>query len=559
MLFKADGGLFPKGRDLLLEGKCSEVRPVVNEIVSCMTVPLVQGTLRYAWKTGQIGGADNKLSDQTAKNSAEGSTFAAAVLPLVHACDADAAKTVSDHMKFGAAVYDKTTGAWASGVKPDTLAVKAALEKTYTCLGITCAHVGGLLSSDGVTPEAGMASCTIAGYDPMGGSVKEHNEIDLDQKAMETALYTADFATAKQHYSVGGESQGSSGARTLQGFSTGAKSKMYDGCPGCPYKHYKQFYDYYGSFTYADDWALAALDGTTLTFAAPAPGALTFNFGDAADAARKEAVKKGTAYMHAWMYAIREFEDAIDDCQTCTANCNEFSANTAGPVHAWDEGVAFYTGSLEGTAQGGNTAGKLAYRLAEKRCKNFGTCSGTGGTTGISNVNHELFKADGLFPKGRDLLLEGKCSEVRPVVNQIVSIMTVPLVQGTLRYAWKTGQIDGADNKPTDQTAKNSAEGSTFAAAVLPLVHACDADCGKMVSDHMKFGAAVYDKTTGAWASGTKPDTAAVKAALEKTYSCLGITCAHVGGLLSSDGTTPEAGMEACDLIAGYYPMGGSV
>ena len=42
-----------------------------------------------------------------------------------------------------------------------------------------------------------------------------------------------------------------------------------------------------------------------------------------------------------------------------------------------------------------------------------------------------------MFPKGRDLLLEGKCSEVRPVVDQIVSIMTVPLVQGTLRYAYK--------------------------------------------------------------------------------------------------------------------------
>jgi len=124
--------------------------------------------------------------------------------------------------------------------------------------------------------------------------------------------------------------------------------------------------------------------------------------------------------------------------------------------------------------------------------------------------------------------------------------MTVPLVQGTLRYAWKTGQIGGVDNKPTDQSAKNSAEGSTFAAAVLPLVHACDADCGKTVSDHMKFGAAVYDKTTGNFASGTKPDTAAVKAALEKTYSCLGITCAHVGSLLSSDGVTPEAGMGTC-------------
>ena len=41
----------------------------------------------------------------------------------------------------------------------------------------------------------------IAGYEAKGtGSVQEHNEIDLDQKAMETALGTANWATAKQWY-----------------------------------------------------------------------------------------------------------------------------------------------------------------------------------------------------------------------------------------------------------------------------------------------------------------------------------------------------------------------
>ena len=208
----------------------------------------------------------------------------------------------------------------------------------------------------------------IAGYSPMGGSVKEHSEIDLDQKEMETALGAADWPTAKHWYTVGGNSMSKGSFRTLQGFSTAAQYKMYDGCPGCPYKHYKQFYDYYGSFTYADDWALAALDGTTYT---PANAATTHApggaFGAMALDARKEAVKKGTAYMHAWMYAIREFEDAIDDCTTCYFNCDAFSANTYGPVHAWDEGVAFYTGSLEGAAPGGNSAGKLVYRLAEER------------------------------------------------------------------------------------------------------------------------------------------------------------------------------------------------
>ena len=43
------------------------------------------------------------------------------------------------------------------------------------------------------------------------------------------------------------------------------------------------------------------------------------DFATLGDAARIEAVKKGTAYMNVWMYVIREFEDAIDDCNVAAA------------------------------------------------------------------------------------------------------------------------------------------------------------------------------------------------------------------------------------------------
>ena len=148
-----------------------------------------------------------------------------------------------------------------------------------------------------------------------------------------------------------------------------------------------------------------------------------------------------------------------------------------------------------------------------------------------------------MFPQGRDLLHEGRCSEVRAVVDQIVSLMTVPLVQGTLRYAWKTGQMNGSANKPSDQSPKNSAEGATFAAAVLPLVASCDAAAAATVADNMQFGL-FADGTTKD--PSKAPDTAAVKAAFESTYACLGITCGHVGGLLNSEGTAVEAGVAAC-------------
>jgi hypothetical protein len=140
--------------------------------------------------------------------------------------------------------------------------------------------------------------------------------------------------------------------------------------------------------------------------------------------------------------------------------------------------VAFYTGSLEGTAYGGSGDGKLLYRLAEKRCANFGTCSTEHPTSGTSQVNTELFA---LFANGRDWLQQGRCSSVRPLVNQIVSLMTVPLVQGSLRYAYKnSGAAQGA-------SAKNAAEGATFSAAVLPLVHYCNTASSAVVDANLKI------------------------------------------------------------------------
>ena len=70
----------------------------------------------------------------------------------------------------------------------------------------------------------------IAGYAP-GSNITEHNKIDLDQAAMETELAAFDWAGATQVYTLGGNSVSKGSYRTLQGFSTGAEAKMYNGCP----------------------------------------------------------------------------------------------------------------------------------------------------------------------------------------------------------------------------------------------------------------------------------------------------------------------------------------
>ena len=186
----------------------------------------------------------------------------------------------------------------------------------------------------------------IAGYVP-GSDVTQHNAVDGDQANMETALneYPSNFATATTHYATGGSSTSKGSFRTLKGFSTGAQAKMYDGCPGCPYTHYKQFYDYYGDFDYADKWVSSALAGTDMSFASGKFG--PNNFSQLGPVARREAVKKGTVLMHVWMYAIRQFEMAIDDC-------TEFSTSGTYTYHA---GPMAYGNAIEACQEsGGNLA-----------------------------------------------------------------------------------------------------------------------------------------------------------------------------------------------------------
>jgi hypothetical protein len=270
----------------------------------------------------------------------------------------------------------------------------------------------------------------IAGYKPYS-DVTAHQKVDLDLNDMASGMATGTYASrvaAATKYSLGGSSKKSSGGiRTIQGFSTAALAKMKG------QNYFSKYLAYHGGKSqhgrYADTFVRAALDGTI------APGS---------EIARKEMAVKGASYQVIWMYVLRELEDAIHDCRIGDLSSNDDQ------VHAWDEAWAFYVGSQEGIKKGGDkaSAGNMPYRLAEKRAANFKT---TDPATGFSNVNTELLE---LFEKGRDELLEPDCNEAAKIMAKIKSKMTVPLVQGALRYAFKS------DPSVTDQliTPKNVAE-----------------------------------------------------------------------------------------------------
>merc|ERR1719387_3199335 len=115
----------------------------------------------------------------------------------------------------------------------------------------------------------------------------------------------------------------------------------------------------------------------------------------------------------------------------------------------------------------------------------------------------------------------------------IVELMSVPLVQGSLRYAYKVANLQGG--------SKEFAEGAAFSAAILPRIHACDASAAKVISDNMNMEIAESARMSAGFD--------AVRTAFESVYECLGINCAQIGGLILS-GAEYYEGFSPCGKVS---------
>merc|ERR1719199_1429069 len=377
----------------------------------------------------------------------------------------------------------------------------------------------------------------IAGYVPTSGVVP-HSMIDLDMEEISTAVGNSfDFTQAKFVYQNGGGGlctqadidaavdgdscfekttadakgnsvKGSGSIRTLQGFATSGAAKM------STEKWWNVYKNYWGDDDYAHTYAMAALDGTGV-------------MAGKSDVMRGELVKKGIAYQAVWMYVLHEFEDAIGDCLAGNIFDNDAHNAAGDSPHAWDEGWAFYAGSLEGTD--GSGSGQMIHQLAEKRCKDFGTCEN--GREGPATANSKALEH---AEAGRDEILMSNCAGADFEYHAIVDQMTVPLIQGMLKYAFKADPANTAGSCTSGTCDKEWAEGWAFAAAVLPRLHFCS----KAVADFVK---ANLDTANTA---PMKDGYALLKTHVESTYPCLGISCVDIGAFQNSAGI--YTGMQAC-------------
>mmetsp|Transcript_14676 Transcript_14676/g.19154 ORF Transcript_14676/g.19154 Transcript_14676/m.19154 type:complete len:518 (+) Transcript_14676:112-1665(+) len=340
--------------------------------------------------------------------------------------------------------------------------------------------------------------------------------IDTSQCVEESGSVTIDgFNGAVAYTSVVNKN-----GRTIAGFSTSANSKFrFDEDKTSTkdfYPFFQKFVDYYGTFDFADKIATAGFDGVDTSLA---NGNILLS-GYSVDA-RAEIAKKGTAYINVGLYALREVYDAIDDCviECGTEQCNDES------VHALDEAVAFYVGSQYVSDPDGQ--GNLNYALAEKRAGNFATKED--GTSGQAEVNRLMMLE---FNDMKSKLNAGQCPESGANAEEMVRLMQIPFIQGTMRYAYL---LDNSNDVTSSE--KQMAEGAIFAAGILPAVHDCNPATATIIYDNMKL--------TPSKASSA--DFGEVKRAFESVYSCLGVSCAEVGGLVdTATGTSYFTGAEAC-------------
>lgn len=188
--------------------------------------------------------------------------------------------------------------------------------------------------------------------------------------------------------------------------------------------------------------------------------------------------------------------------QQCKSTCPKGGCSSD-PVNSVDIAAAFYIGSLEN----GSGSGKLMYSVADLECKEFKTCGITGdATTGTAKANIEILQD---FLDMQTNLTAQACSVARSQKDHVMNRMNIPLIQGTLRYAYLRSK-----DKATEI---DTAIGAAYAASIVPLVAGCSFQDAVIIHDNMETTA-------------TSTDFATVKEAFERHYACLGLTCKDIGG-----------------------------
>lgn len=480
---------------------------IVNRIVSWATVPLMQGL----------------ISNLRENDKDRVKMYARAVVPLVAGCSASTYSFLSD----------KLFGEDYNVVEVEGIITR--LQSTYECLGFTCADVGTheldstqacsdppvLSPLAGYVPQSDVRKVRILVVFLMAHAIRTNASrvssllvrspqfalLDLDILHANILMQMGAYGAVEDLYSHGKHAlvEDEGGLQTLSLYQMATTSQR------SVVPQFDSFNRYYESDKYADDIIRKALNENDE------------KFGPASAEQRREIVVKTMQYLVVYMAALQEMYQSIADCNSPDAG------KILDAEEAWDRGAAFLIGSLEGTEDGGNVEGMSFYRLALKRCEQFGTCT----PEGRPSWNDEF---SSLLYTGRASVQGRACGELRKTVREIETLLIVPLIQGTLRYALHNEKLG---EKSPD---KGIGEGFAFSRSVLPLVDDSNRDSASEIAINMDFQFDTVPVHQGA---------RTVFGAFARAYGKMNVNCEDVGKTEGHDACSGATSPGARDTNVG--------
>ena len=158
-------------------------------------------------------------------------------------------------------------------------------------------------------------------------------------------------------------------------------------------------------------------------------------------------------YGVSWLYTVRQLSEAIYLAEMTTSGTVVSQDTKTKVVTAIDTAWAYFAGD-----QGTNTA----EILSRKRGVEFGVC-GKVSSAILSKFKELQVEAQALSAGG---------SKIRSLAQDAVPLMTIPLVQGCIRYAnVASGIVNKGSTGNSDDDDTELGELWSFCAQILPLVH----------------------------------------------------------------------------------------
>lgn len=401
--------------DLAMRG----LHNLTNKMLAKMMIPLIQMLLYSIYE----------------QDNTRIKIYATAVVPQISACS-DPDYTYLKRILIDT-VYERS----------EFHSVLYALQRSYSCLGVTCEEIGAYSINKIPICAETPTDHPLAGYVPKT-DIRNQAKIDLDIKQIQIlSLYPASFSAIRNIYYFGKNSPDGESFRTLHEFAT---SSLRSGIPW-----FQRFHDYFGTDNFADENIQNAIDKSK-------------NWIDSSDVQRGEAIVQNIKLSVMIIFAMRKFYDALFDCKISPEDDRSIG------LQSWDEGVAYFSGSLEGGRDNDASNGVLLMKTASEMCLHFEIC--VEGET--APIVAELIS---LFNKGIKFVIEGKCDDIESTIGNIEFVMLVPLVQGIIHYALINEKLDRGSFDGS------LAIGDAFARALVPHISAFDSNSASSVDNNMSF------------------------------------------------------------------------